>query len=176
MIDEMEQKKKEVISYRTKHLDELKKIAKIRNVSLSTFTGEIIQDFLHNQKIIKKYDMVYEGRKFISAVFENLDPSAFDKIATIRATEIVRGAKMSMNHFSLENLLSYFREWIKTNNLKLSEFDENDRIRWYCETNMGENYNEICTKYFKKVLEKFGFRTYVDYSNDKDFELIFFKK
>ncbi len=40
MENEMDSKKKEVISYRTKYIDDLKKIAKIRNVSLSTLTGE----------------------------------------------------------------------------------------------------------------------------------------
>jgi len=176
MKDEMEQKKKEVISYRTIHLDELKKISKIRNVSLSTFTGEIIHDYLHHRNIIKKYDMLNDGRQFISAAFETLDPSVFDQIATIGANECIRGAKMSMNHFSLENLLTYFREWIEINNLKLSEFDEKERIRWFCETNMGKNYNVIYANCFKKVLQKFGFSAIVESFSKEDFELIFLKK
>ena len=167
---------KNVISYRTDHFEELKKIAKIRNVSLSTFTGEIIQDYLHNRNIIRKYDLFNDGRKFISAAFENLNPSVFDKIATIGANECARGVKMSMNHFSLENLLTYFRGYIEINNLKLSEFDENERIRWLCETQMGKNYNEICANYFKKVLEKFQFSTNIESFDNESFELIFLKK
>lgn len=165
----------DVISYRTPYLDDLKKISKIRNVSLSTITGEIIRDYLHNHTIIKKYDMFSDGKKFLSAAFENLDSSVFDKVATIGATGCVRGAKMSMNDFSLKNLLNYFRGWIEINNLKLSEFDENERIRWVCETNMGKNYNEICAKCFKMVLENFGFSANVEYICHEDFEMIFLK-
>lgn len=167
---------KDVISYRTDYLEELKKISKIRNISLSTITGEIIKDFLQNHTIIKKYDLFSDGKKFISAAFENLEPVVFDKIATIGATEFTRAAKMSMNQFSLENLLNYFSGWMELNKLKLSEFDENNRIRWICETKMGKNYNEICANCFKKVFEKFCFCANVESFTDEDFELVFLKK
>lgn len=166
---------KDVISYRTPHLDELKKIAKIRNVSMSTITGEIIENYLHNHSLLKKYDMFNDGKKFISAAFENLDPSVFEKVAAAGANECARGARMSMNDFSLNNILTYFREWIEINDLELSEFDENERIRWICQTNMGKNYNEICGNSFKIVLEKFGFRSNLEGSTQEDFEIIFLK-
>ena len=83
---------------------------------------------------------------------------------------------MSMNHFSLENLLVYFKGWIEMNGLELSEFDENERIRWRCETNMGKNYNEICAKCFKMVLENFGVSTNVESSSHEDFEILFIKR
>lgn len=166
---------KDVISYRTPHLDELRKIAKIRNVSVSTITGEIIHDYLHNHTLEKKYDMFNDGKKFLSAAFENLDPSVFDKVAAIGAAECARGAKMTMNNFSLQNLLSYFKGWMEMNGLELSEFDETERIRWRCETNMGKNYNEICANSFKKVLESFGFSTIVESHCTEDFEIVFSK-
>ena len=166
---------KDVISYRTPYLEELRKIAKIRNVSVSTITGEIIHNYLHNHTLEKKYNMFNDGKKFLSSAFESLDPSAFDNITTIGATECARGAKMSMNDFSLQNLLSYFKGWVKINNLKLSEFDETERIRWRCETNMGKNYNNICSNCFKKVLESFGFSTIVESYSNEDFEIVFSK-
>ena len=136
---------KDVITYRTNDLDNLKKMAKIRNVSLSTITGEIIREYVHEKMILKNLTTIKNGRKFISAAFNHLDPSVFEKIETIGATEFCRSAKMSMNNFSLDNVLRYIKEWIQSNNFKLSEFDENNRIRWICETNMGKNYNQICT-------------------------------
>ncbi len=120
--------------------------------------------------------MFNDDRKFISVVFENLDPSIFDKIIAIRVNECYRGIKMNMNNFSLENLLTRFREWMEVNNLKLSEFDEEGCIKWLCETNMGKNYNEICAKSFKKVLEEFGIIANVESFNDEYFELSFLKK
>ena len=167
---------KDVICYRTSDIDELRKIAKIRNVSLSTITGEIIHEYLQKHTFRQKYDSIRDGRKFISTAFDHLEPSVFDKIATIDAHEFVRGAKMSINDFSLENILSSFRSWIKVNNLKLSEFDENDRIRWVCETKMGKNYNQITAKSFSKVLEEFGFKANLESFCEEDFELIFLKK
>ena len=167
---------KEVISYRTNDIDALRKIARIRNISLSTITDEIIQDYLIKYKIRSKYDMISDGRKFVATAFEHLDPSVFDEIATIDANEFVRGAKMTLNKFSLENILVSFRGWAKTNNLKLIEFDENDRIRWICETKMGKNYNEITAKAFQKVLEKFGYRTNVESYSSDVFEMIFLKQ
>ena len=166
---------KDVICYRSSNVDELRKIAKIRNVSLSTITAEIIDEYLHKNKFIKKYDTMRDGRKLISSAFENLDPSVFEKLATIDADEFVRGAKMSINDFSLENILSSFRGWIDINKLKLSEFDENERIRWLCETKMGKNYNEITANAFKKALENFGFSSNVEAFSDDDFEIIFSK-
>ena len=167
---------KDVISYRTPYLDELKKIAKIRNLSLSTITGEIIEDYLHKHQIIKKYDMFHDGRKFLSVAFDYLDPSIFDKIIEAGANEYARGAKMNMNDFSLENLLLYFREWMEINNLQLSEFDENERIRWVCRTKMGKNYNEISANIFKNVLEKFGFMCNLESHSDDGYEIVFLKK
>lgn len=166
---------KDVICFRTDNLDDLKKIAKIRNVSLSTITGEIIKDYLNNHTIIKKYDMFSDGKKFITSAFENLDPSTFEEISTAGANECARGAKMSMNNFTLQNLLSYFKGWIEINDLQLSEFDENERIRWICKTKMGKNYNQICGNCFKKVLENFGFSSIIDSFNDEFFEIIFSK-
>ncbi len=166
---------KDVISYRTPYLEELRKIAKIRNVSLSTITGEIIHDYLQNHALEKKYDMFYDGKKFLSAAFDNLDPSVFDKIARIGARECARGVKMIMNNFSLQNLLSYFKGWIEINDLELSEFDETERIRWRVETNMGRNYNDICANSFKKVLEGFGYSTIVESNSTEDFEIVFSK-
>ena len=166
---------KDVISYRTPYLDELKKIAKIRNVSLSTITGEIIQDYLHKHQIIKKYDLFHDGRKFLSVAFENIDSENFDKIAEAGANEYAQGAKMSTNDFSLENLLVYFREWIDINNLQLGEFDENDRVRWVVRTNMGQKYNEISANIDKKVLERFGFRCNIESFSDENYELLFLK-
>ncbi len=167
---------KGVISYRTDDLDELKKIAKIRNLSLSTLTGQIIHDYLNNHSLIKKYDMFLDGKKFISAAFENLDPAVFDKVIEVGTKECTRGAKKSMNDFCLENLMNYFKGWIESNSLKLSEFDENDRIKWICETNMGEKYNIICVQCFKNVLENFSFNSNINSVGEDDFELIILKK
>lgn len=167
---------KDVVCYRSNNIEELRKISKIRNISLSTITAEIIDDYLHNHTLVKKYNMFSDGKKFLSAAFENLEPTVFEKIATIGAAECSRSAKMSMNNFSLENLLDYFRGWIEINNLKLSEFDENVRIRWVCETNMGKNYNKICGNCFEKVLGNFGFSVNIESISYEDFEIIISKQ
>lgn len=143
---------------------------------MSTITGEIIKDFLHNHTILKKYDLFSDNKKLISTAFENLESTVLDKLVTIGVMEYTRGVKMSMNQFSLENVLNYFSGWIELNQLKLSVFDENERIRWICETKMGKNYNEICVNCFKIVLEKFGFHANVESFTNEDFEIIFLKK
>ena len=167
---------KDVISYRTPYLEDLRKIAKIRNVSLSTITGEIIENYLNEHNNIIRYDLIRDGKKFISSAFQNLDPTVFEKIATIGAKEYARGAKKSINNFSLPNLLVYFRKWIEINKFTLSEFDEGERLRWILETNMGKNYNEISANIFKKALEKFGYSSNIESFTDEDYELVFLKK
>ena len=119
---------KDVICYRSSNIDELRKIAKIRNVSLSTITEEIIDDYLHKNTFIKKYDSMRDGKKFIAYAFENLDPSVFEKISTIDANEFVRGVKMSMNDFSLENILSSFRGWMKLTELLLTNENQESSL------------------------------------------------
>lgn len=143
---------------------------------MSTITGEIIASYLNDHVNVLKYDMIKDGKKFISSAFETIDPSKFDKISTIGAKEYARSAKMSVNVFSLENLLIYFRKWVEINNLKLSEFDEDERIRWVCETKMGKNYNQISAEIFKKVLDQFGFISNVESFSDEDYEIVFLKK
>src|SRR3990170_5390852 len=104
-----------VISFRTTASEELKKIAKKKNISLAGVSAEIIENYVRSSHLISKYEMFNDGRKFIVSAFDNVVPSAFDKISEIGARECIRGAKMAMNEFTLENLLMYFRGWIELN-------------------------------------------------------------
>ena len=72
-----------VITYRTDRIEELKKLAKEKKISLSRLTSTLIHDYLEHQIITKNFKMFCSGEKSLSVAFENLDKQTLEKIIKI---------------------------------------------------------------------------------------------
>ena len=147
----------DVITYRTERIEDLKKLAKEKGVSLSALTSEIIGDYLDHRSITENYKMIGSGRKAVSTAFENLDKQGLEKVIKVAAEEASKSIKTVINEFSLENLLPLMRKWFKYNEFDLKEFDETNTIKLVCKTNMSKNFNEYISKTFVKIANLFDY-------------------
>ena len=141
-----------VISYRTERIEELKKLAKEKDVSLSTLTSVIIGEYLDFHIMTENYKMLRLGRKAVSTAFENLDKQALEKVIKVASEEISKSVKTVITEPSLENLFPLVRKWFKYNDFDLKEFDETDTIKLVCKTNMSKNFNEYISKTLVKMV------------------------
>lgn len=141
-----------VISYRTERIEELKKLAKEKDVSLSTLTSVIIGEYLDFRIMTENYKMLRLGRKAVSTAFENLDKQALEKVIKVASEEISKSVKTVITEPSLENLFLLVRKWFKYNEFDLKEFDETDTIKLVCKTNMSKNFNEYISKTLVKMV------------------------
>ena len=147
----------QVISYRTDRIDDLKKLAKEKDVSLSNLTSEIIHDYLDHQIITKNFKMFCSGEKALSAAFENLDKKTLEKVIKIATKEAANSIKIMTDEFSFENISSIIRKWFKYNKFDLKEFHEKDTIKLVCKTNLSKNFNEYISKVTVNIINQFGY-------------------
>ena len=146
----------EVISYRTEKLEELKKLAKVRNVSLSQLSSNIIDEFLEFKELTTKYRMHSDSEKLISHVFELLDESAIEKIIDAYVEEHVDTIKTVTNDFSVPSILNLAKTWTKFNDIPIEEFSEESNLKIVCKNNLSLNWNKMIAKSWIKIFENFG--------------------
>jgi len=96
----------DVLSYRTDKIEELKKLAKEKNVSLSQLSSDIIEEYLEFELLTSKYKMHRDSEKLISYIFEFLDESAMEKIIDFCTNEVVISIKTMTNDFSIASFFS----------------------------------------------------------------------
>ena len=146
-----------VITYRTDRIEELKKLAKEKKISLSRLTSTIIHDYLEHQIITKNFKMFCSGEKALSVAFENLDKQTLEKIIKIATKEATNSMKTMTNEFSFENISSIIRKWFKHNKFELKEFHETNTVKWVCKTNLSKNLNEYISKVTVNIINQFGY-------------------
>ena len=146
----------EVISYRTEKIEELKKIAKARNVSLSQLSSDIVDEYLEFKELTTKYRMHKDSEKLISHVFELLDESSIEKIIEAYVEEHVDTIKTVTNDFSMPSILNLAKTWTKFNDIPIEEFSEESYLKLVCKNNMSLNWNKMIAKSWIKIFENFG--------------------
>ena len=161
----------EVISYRTEKLEELKKLAEARNVSLSQLSSDIIDEYLEFKELTTKYRMHRDSEKMISYVFEFLDESAIEKIINLVAEEAIDSMKTVTNDFSLVSILNLLKKWAKFNDIPIEEFSEDSYIKLVCKNNMSLNWNVMMAKGWIRLLEHFGYSSTEDFSKKQIFSI-----
>ena len=146
-----------VITYRTDRIEDLKKLAKEKEISLSSLTSTIIHDYLEHRIIAKNFKMFCSGEKALSVAFENLDKQTLEKVIKIATKEAANSVKIMTNEFSFENILSIVKKWFKYNEFDLKEFYEKDTVKLICKTNLSKNFNEYISKVTVNIINQFGY-------------------
>ncbi len=156
----------DVVTYRTEKMEQLKKLAKEKNVSISQLTGDIVNYYfefydLRNTKPLKA------SSEMISFCFSLLSESDLQKTTDLVNKEITRFVKTITTDFSLENMLKLIRNYYKYNHFEFSEFDETDHIKIACKNPMSRNWNKNAVTGLSKFLNDIGLATVVDSSDDR---------
>jgi len=152
----------DVLSYRTERLEELKKLAKEKNISLSQLSSEIINEYLNFFLLTSKYDMFCESKRLISACFELLDESDLEKTSDILGNEVFQYLKTLTTDFSLPKIIEIVRTWYTYNHFTLDEFDEGDFIKLVTKNTMSKNWNLHNAKGAIKFFKRFGYDGAID--------------
>jgi len=155
----------DVVTFRTEEMEQLKKLAKEKNVSISQLTGDIVNYYfefydLRNTKPLKA------SSEMISFCFSLLSESDLQKTTDLVNKEITRFVKTITTDFSLANMIKIILNYYKYNHFKFSEFDETDYIKIVCENPMSRNWNKNAVTGLSKFLNDIGFATVVDSSDD----------
>jgi len=161
----------DVISYRTDRIEDLKKLSKEKNTSLSQISSEIIEEYLEFKNLKKQYRMHSESEKLISYVFKFLDESSLEKVIDMAADEAIRAFKISTNDFSLTNLIGLTKNWFELNDISFETYDDEFGLKLVSKNNMSENWNLMHSKGWIKIFEHFGFLGKEDYVSEGMFSI-----
>ena len=156
----------DVVTFRTEEMEQLKKLAKEKNVSISQLTGDIVNYYfefydLRNTKPLKA------SSEMISFCFSLLSESDLQKTTDLVNKEITRFVKTITTDFSLANMIKIILNYYKYNHFKFSEFDETDYIKIVCENPMSRNWNKNAVTGLSRFLNDIGLATVVDSSDDR---------
>jgi len=147
----------DVLSYRTDKIEQLKKLAKKRNLSLSQLSSDIIDEYLQFYVLTQNFDMYRDSKETISLCFELIDKSDLDKIIAFAIKGDVQSIKTTIQEYSFENITDFIRSWYKFNNFKVEEFDQDGIMRFVCKNNMSENWNTVLSAEIVAVYKYFGY-------------------
>ncbi len=147
----------DVLSYRTDKIEQLKKLAKKRNVSLSQLSSDIIDEYLQFYVLTQNYDMYRDSKEMISLCFELLDKSNLDKIVAFTIKGDIQSIKTIIQEYSFENITHWIGVWFKFNNFKVEEFDQGESLKFVCKNNMSENWNAVIAANLVGIYKYFGY-------------------
>ena len=157
----------DVISYRTEKGEELKKLAKERNVSVSQLTNDIVNYYFEFFDLRQNMVMFKGSNEMMSFCFSLISESDILKTTDVLSKAITRYVKTITNDFSLANLIKIILNYYDYNHFKFSEFDETDYIKIVCKNSMPRNWNKYAARGISKFFTDFGFHTVEDSSEDK---------
>ena len=156
----------EVVSYRTEKMEQLKKLAKERNVSVSQLTGDIVNYYFEFFDL--RNAIPFKGSsEMMSFCFSLLSESDLQKTIDLASHEISRFVKTVTIDFSLDNMIKLILNYYKYNHFKFSEFDETDYIKIICNNPMSRNWNKNAVTGLSQFLNDIGIATVVDSSDDR---------
>ncbi len=104
----------DVISYRTDKGEELKKLAKERNVSLSELTNDIVNYYFEFFDLRTKMGIFKASSETISHCFSLISESDIHKSTDLGCQVISRYVKTITTDFSLENLIKIIGEVLES--------------------------------------------------------------
>ena len=155
----------DVVTYRTERMEQLKKLAKERNVSVSQLTGDIVNYYFEFFDL--RNAIPFKGSsEMMSFCFSLLSESDLQKTIDLASHEISRFVKTVTIDFSLENMIKIILNYYRYNHFKFSEFDETDYIKIVCNNPMSRNWNKNAVKGLCIFLNEIGFATVEDSSED----------
>lgn len=157
----------DVISYRTEKGQELKKLAKERDVSVSQLTNDIVNYYFEYLDLRQNMVMFKGSIEMMSFCFSLISESEIPKTTNLLGKVITRYVKTITNDFSLANLIKIILNYYSYNHFKFSEFDETDYIKIVCQNSMPKNWNKYAVMGLSKFFTDFGFHTVEDSSEDK---------
>lgn len=147
----------DVISYRTDKMEELKKLAQDKGLSLSKITADIVEEYLDFYLLNEKYKMVHVSELVISTYFELLDESDLKKLYEVVVPETVQSIRTMTNDFSFYKILQIILTWCRYNNLEIERFDEKGLLKLVCKNKMPKNWNIYISKTHVGIFKSFGF-------------------
>jgi len=147
----------DVLSYRTDKIEQLKKLAKEKNISLSQLSSEIIDEYLQFYALTQKFDMYRDSKEMISFCFELIDKSDLDKVVALASKGDIQTIKTMIQEYSFENITDVIRSWYQFNNFKVEEFDQDGSLKFVCKNNMSENWNTVIATELVAVYKYFGY-------------------
>ena len=147
----------DVISYRTERIEELKKLAKDKNISLSQLTSEIIDYYFDFLIIRQKLNLYRESQPIISKCLELIDDSKLNDLIDFGITDHVQSIRSGTNDYSFESMLDLARLWFRYNKFDLQVFDENDTMKFVCKNQMSKNWNKAASGIEIGIFKHFGF-------------------
>jgi hypothetical protein len=156
----------DVITYRTENGEELKKLAKERNISLSQLTNDIVKYYFEFFDLRTKANLLKSSSETISYCFSLISESDVLKTTDLCCKVITRYIKTITNDFSLASMIKIFLNYYKYNNFEYSEFDEPDYIKIVCKNTMSKNWNEYLSIGITKCFNHFGFDAVEDSFED----------
>jgi hypothetical protein len=157
----------DVISYRTDKGEELKKLAKERNVSLSELTNDIVNYYFEFFNLRKQMGMFKGNTEMMSYCFSLISESDILKTTDLLSKVISRYVKTITTDFSLANLIKIILNYYDYNHFKYSEFDETNYIKIVCKNSMPKNWNKYAARGLSKFFSDFGFAAVEDSSEDQ---------
>ena len=148
----------DVVSYRTDKIEELKKLAQDKGVSLSQFTSDIVEEYLDFHLLTKKFKMYHVSERVISTCFELLDESDLKKLKNdVIVPEAIQSIKTMTNDFSFFNILQIILTWTRYNDLVFDMFDEKGYLKVICKNKMPKNWNIYGSELLIEIFKNFGF-------------------
>ncbi len=156
----------DVISYRTEKIEQLKKLAQERNVSVSQLTNDIVNYYFEFFDLRQNMGMFKGSSEMMSFCFSLISESDLLKTTDLLSKVITRYVKTITNDFSLANLIKIILNYYDYNHFKFSEFVETDYIKIVCNNSMPKNWNKYAARGISKYFNDFGFAAAEDSSED----------
>jgi len=156
-----------IITYRTDRIEDLKKLAEEKEISLSQLSGDIISDYFEFAKLYSTIERYTDSREIVSICFESMDKSSLDKLLEIAINDITTGMEaLCVDSFEklTDKALTYFR----LNSFKLEQFDKGSHVNFVSKNPMPKNWNIYVSTVITRLYKNLGYDGLVE-SAEKGF-------
>jgi hypothetical protein len=151
----------DVISYRTEKGEELKKLAKEKNSSVSHVTAEIIEEFFSFRP---PFDIIIGYKDFRDALdsfIEKADESTIKKAIEISSLEAIQIVELQKDD-SLNTIAGIIKSFFIYNNMELREIDKDSFLKLACKNQMCKNWNVYASNIIVNIFNNFGYEGLVE--------------
>lgn len=160
-----------IISFRTDLLEALKKLAKSKEVTVSTLTSNIVENYLNYYQSIEERNFIAMPRDMLSLIYDSLKESQFEEIIQITTEGAIRDIKLNFHVITHEIIGKYILEWFDHNGFSLKTSEVDNQIKYACSNDMGKNWNLISSKILVTIFNAFGFKGNVEDARNRFFSI-----
>jgi len=156
-----------VITYRTNRVEDLKKLAKEKEISLSQLSADIIDEHFEFAKLYSAFERYTDSREIVSICFESIDKPSLDKVLKIATKDVTAGMKaLGVDSFLklTDKAMTYFR----LNSFKLEQFDKGSHVNFVSKNPMPKNWNIYVSTVITRLYKNLGYDGLVE-SAEKGF-------